>query len=111
MKMKRALFVLLAATSIVAFTPDKSESGHYHTCFGERVTMRGSYANDVITGTPGRDVIVAQSGQDFVYGNGGPDLICGNSGNDTLVGGDGRDKTNGGKGDDICEAERRRKCE
>lgn len=114
--MKRSSFAGLAATSALAASllvpaTTVAEAGHLHSCFGKRVTLRGTFARDVIQGTAGPDVIVAGGGDDLIFGNDGNDRICGNSGRDTILGGEGFDRSNGGGGKDSCEAERRRRCE
>lgn len=60
--------------------------------------VRGSEADDTITGTAGRDLLndVAEGGFDF----GGDDTVYGGAGDDALVGGLGEDHLHGQTGDD-----------
>lgn len=62
------------------------------------VYVRGTDADDAITGTSGNDFLndVAEGGVDY----GGDDNIAGGAGDDSLVGGDGNDTLDGGSGDD-----------
>lgn len=62
------------------------------TCFGKRVTIKGTSGKDRLRGTPGRDVIAGLGGRDRIAGRGGNDLICGGRGSDRLFG-DGGNET------------------
>lgn len=70
------------------------------TCFGKRVSIRGTAGADTLTGTKKADVILAKAGDDTIRGAGGADRICGGRGADRVHGGNGRDKLSGGTGSD-----------
>jgi Ca2+-binding RTX toxin-like protein len=70
-------------------------------CRGRVVTIRGTAADDVLTGTDGADVIHGLEGDDRIEGLGGNDIICGGTGSDEILGGDGRDRLYGNNGNDI----------
>ena len=63
--------------------------------------IRGSDADDTITGTNANDLLndLAEDGIDY----GGNDTVFGLAGNDILIGGDGDDSLNGGADDDHLE--------
>ncbi|MCP3421904.1 calcium-binding protein [Nocardioides pinisoli] len=69
-------------------------------CMGERATLVGTPARDVLIGGDGPDVIWGAGGKDTIDGGGGQDLICGGAGKDTIDGGPGSDGVTGGAGDD-----------
>lgn len=61
-----------------------------------RLTWRGTWQADTITGTNIRDLIRGGSGDDTLRGAGGDDILNGDAGRDLLSGGDGNDQLNGG---------------
>ena len=63
-------------------------------------SLKGTTADDVITGCPGRDVIDALAGNDKVDALAGADRLSGGTGNDDLNGGAGNDIVRGGDGKD-----------
>lgn len=73
-----------------------------NTCWGRKVTIRGTLQDDTINGTSGRDVIFAYGGNDAIFGNGGNDWICGRNGSDYIDGGLGTNAAAGGKDFDTC---------
>ncbi|MCF7544292.1 calcium-binding protein [Pseudomonas petrae] len=62
--------------------------------------MKGSDADQYLTGYAGDDVINAGAGDDTVYGGTGSDTLLGGAGVDTLYGEDGGDSLFGGVGND-----------
>jgi Ca2+-binding RTX toxin-like protein len=62
--------------------------------------MKGSDADQYLTGYAGDDVINAGAGDDTVYGGTGSDTLLGGAGADTLYGEDGGDSLLGGAGND-----------
>jgi Ca2+-binding RTX toxin-like protein len=62
--------------------------------------MKGSDADQYLTGYAGDDVINAGAGDDTVYGGTGSDTVLGGAGADTLYGEDGGDSLLGGAGND-----------
>ncbi|WP_024671377.1 calcium-binding protein, partial [Pseudomonas tremae] len=62
--------------------------------------MKGSDADQYLTGYAGDDVINAGAGDDTVYGGNGSDTLLGGAGADTLYGEDGGDSLLGGAGND-----------
>jgi hypothetical protein len=70
------------------------------TCGGERATIVGTRARDVLRGGARRDVIAGLGGNDRLSGLRGNDLLCGGKGGDTILGGAGRDRLRGQTGDD-----------
>lgn len=67
----------------------------------ERLTLRGSDGNDVITGGAYRDRIFGGNDDDILSGGGEGDYLKGENGNDWLDGGAGNDEVRGGAGMDI----------
>lgn len=65
------------------------------------LTMLGSNANDVLTGTNDADIIKGLKGNDVIRGKDGDDLLIGNEGRDRMRGDDGDDMMLGGDGRDI----------
>lgn len=88
-----AVALVAAGSSVGAQAPE--------LCNGLAVTIHGSDAGDVLSGTPGNDVIAAGNGDDLVDGGGGDDVICGGNGNDVIAGGDGDDVLLGENGIDV----------
>lgn len=70
-------------------------------CQGRRVTLLGTAARDVITGTRRADVIASLGGRDLVRGGRGDDVICTGAGADRAIGGAGADAIDGGAGKDV----------
>lgn len=62
--------------------------------------IRGTSADDVLTGTANGESLFGYEGNDQIYGFGGNDTLNGHEGNDSLYGGDGSDTLYGGIGDD-----------
>lgn len=82
------------------------------SCFGRRITIRGTFGDDNIHGTDGPDVIFAYSGSDLIIGGKGNDYVCARFGDDTVIGGQGFDYVDCGGGDDVAlQSERARYCE
>jgi Ca2+-binding RTX toxin-like protein len=71
---------------------------HTDTCFGEKVTIRGTEYSDTIDGTSGDDVI--DGGGDVINGLEGDDMICAGDLADSIDSGPGDDHVWGGGGDD-----------
>ncbi|MDX6683491.1 MAG: virginiamycin lyase [Solirubrobacteraceae bacterium] len=65
----------------------------------------GSRATDVIFGLAGNDVLRGMAGADCVFGESGADRIFGGAGADTLLGGDGADVLQGDAGDDAIDGD------
>jgi len=81
-------------------------------CLGKRVTIRGTYGEDVIHGTDGPDVIFAYAGDDLIQGGKGDDRICARWGDDTINAGKGFDRVDCGPGIDFAlQAESTTSCE
>ena len=68
--------------------------------FGDRCTIEGTSAGELLVGTSGRDVICARGGDDVIDGLAGDDVLLGAEGDDVLRGGPGRDIAQGGDGID-----------
>jgi Ca2+-binding RTX toxin-like protein len=75
--------------------------------------IKGTQADDLLTGTAVDDHIVAKkgndqasglAGNDNITGNKGDDLLNGDDGDDTLTGNQGADLVNGGAGNDLVKA-------
>lgn len=66
-------------------------------------TVRGTLADDNLTGSAGGDVLNGAGGNDILDGGAGNDLLSGEDGNDTLVGGAGIDILEGGTGNDTLD--------
>jgi hypothetical protein len=106
---------------VAKFGPTAGAPVAKELCKGEKVTLRGTTADDRLRGTAGADVIVTGDGSDAVSSGGGNDVVCGGAGNDRLKGqaGDdlllgqrGRDTLLGGGGVDGCHGGvRARSCE
>jgi Ca2+-binding RTX toxin-like protein len=96
----------------VPFGDPGKPGGWDDRCWGKRVTIRGSYTADTITGTNGPDVIFAYAGSDSVSGGRGNDRICGRWGADLILsGGGGYDRVDGGgELDLLCFGEVTRNC-
>ena len=62
--------------------------------------IRGTAADDELTGTERRDLVFGRAG-DTILGLGGSDFLFGNRGNDSLDGGEGRDFLWGGSHGDV----------
>lgn len=118
--------VLLAGTAVLALAatqtqpPSNSEAAsilggprnhHRVTCYKRSPTVRGGSGDDFLLGTNSNDIIWGGGGSDVIFAGPGDDRICGGRGNDRLYGGDGFDRTNGGSGTDVCDSDRRKKCE
>jgi len=100
----------------VAFTlvsADTGKPGRWDDlCLGRPVTIRGTYADDIIHGTDGPDVIFAYYGDDLIQGGRGGDRICARGGADTINAGQDFDRVDCGSGDDLAlQAEGTRNCE
>ena len=135
---KRLVLALSVAALGTAFTQAPSVSAEAAPAPGPR--CRGEVATIFVPGTPGTatsvegtngdDVIVTGKGQESSYAKGGRDIICtragaeiinggpgddrmgGGPGADRLSGRRGLDRANGGTGkDDVCAAEREKRCE
>jgi uncharacterized delta-60 repeat protein len=65
------------------------------------INVKGSAANDTITGAKGVDTLYGFAGDDTIYGLAGNDLLFGGDGNDYLDGGAGKNTLDGGAGNDI----------
>jgi Ca2+-binding RTX toxin-like protein len=65
--------------------------------------VKGSNANDVLTGNGGSNELFGQGGDDSVSGGAGDDLLDGGAGRDSLDGGDGTDRCTGGETVKGCE--------
>jgi len=63
--------------------------------------LSGGDGNDNIFAGTGADVVSGGSGDDDILGQGGSDQLSGDSGRDTLRGGSGNDIVSGGAGDDL----------
>lgn len=87
---------LLLATSVLA-TP---ATAAVPRCFGEKATIVGTSADDVLNGSSRRDVIAGRGGDDVIKGHGRADLICAGKGDDVVRGGDGVDLMFGQGGND-----------
>ena len=70
-------------------------------CNGLLPTIKGTNADEVLTGTKEIDVIMGLGGNDVIDGSNAGDVICGGAGNDTVDGANGDDHVNGGFGDDV----------
>jgi len=70
------------------------------------LTMLGSNANDVLTGTNDADIIKGLKGNDVIRGKDGDDLLIGNEGRDRMRGDDGDDMMLGGNGRDVIVGHR-----
>ena len=97
----RRLILGAAIVGAMAIAPAANADTGGKTCFGKKLTIKGTLHRDVIHGTPHNDVIDTYSGNDVIYGGGGNDLICSGSGNDVIVGGAGEDKLDGYRGQDL----------
>ncbi len=137
LSMKRGVVGLATATLGMALLQaplaNAASGAPTPTCSGEVATIflpSTKQSATAVEGTNGDDVIVTGRGQDRVDGNGGRDVICtrggadiihggrgddqmrGGAGADRLSGRRGLDRANGGKGsNDVCAAERERRCE
>lgn len=121
----RSRFGVSVASSVACLTlaaltiaPGEAARGGPDVCFGQRPTIRGTDASEVLIGTEGADVIVGGGGMDVIRGRGGDDRICDNalgSGGSTdrynrLRGGAGNDRLSGGPdlqggpGDDLLRS-------
>ncbi|KIT17395.1 calcium-binding protein [Jannaschia aquimarina] len=69
----------------------------------EPVNLKGTSADDVLSGTDGDDAIRGRGGDDALSGGAGDDRLKGNGGHDEMSGGEGDDRLKGGKGDDTIE--------
>ncbi len=68
-------------------------------------TLRGTEADDTLTGITGNNELHGEGGNDTLIGNTGDDSLFGGDGDDTLSGGTGgADNFYGGAGDDIINA-------
>jgi Ca2+-binding RTX toxin-like protein len=95
-------FVLASGTT-VSTGADLAGNPNMLRCRGFRVTIRGTFHNDVMFGTKFSDVIRAYRGDDVIFSGKGNDIICGNHGNDIIHGnGGGQDNGYGGRGFDRC---------
>ena len=67
--MRTHLYVLVFILTAAAITrPSSDASAAPLTCDGERVTIEGTGAGEVLTGTPRRDVIHGRGGDDTIRG-------------------------------------------
>src|SRR5438874_11589906 len=96
MSVRRVLTLAAAATAVWPATAVASP-----TCFGHKVTIKGTLHNDTIVGTDGPDVINTYDGNDVIDGRGGNDLICSGNGNDIVQGGAGNGKSIELRGDEV----------
>jgi Ca2+-binding RTX toxin-like protein len=74
------------------------------------VRARGGADTVTLSGFQGRRFRCPQAPH-HAYGGAGPDELRGRRHNDTLIGGSGLDSADGHKGWDVCDTERRRRCE
>lgn len=70
-----------------------------------RGRIRGTEADDIVTGSKRSDRITAGDGDDAVIGRSGGDRLYGQAGNDHLSGGAGRDRLFGGDGMDVLRGD------
>ncbi|MFC3116259.1 flagellinolysin [Cellvibrio fontiphilus] len=63
--------------------------------------VKGTTADDYITGSGNGDVINGSEGNDVIHAKAGADILDGGEGDDTLTGGYGKDVLIGGKGNDL----------
>lgn len=105
-------FLLLSRTEqTVALTLDIGLAGTQNLGDGttvtgiERLTYRGGFGADRITGGALADELSGNSGDDSLSGAGGNDTLSGSAGLDTLLGGDGNDSLDGGSGNDRLEGQ------
>ncbi|MEX1345202.1 MAG: calcium-binding protein [Candidatus Limnocylindrales bacterium] len=101
--MKKNLIVPVAITAALTLIPALTAAAETPAgwCLGEKPTIVGTNAGEVVWGTNGDDVIHARGGADTVYGLGGDDIICGGAGQDKVRGGPGNDVVVGSKGNDL----------
>ena len=122
--------VMLSAAllGVALLIPATSQGTHGRPGACDHATITAGNGGKVVVGTPGPDIIKGGRGADTIYGRGGNDKICGGPGPDRvfgqrgndrmwgnhapdlLVGGRGFDRARGGPGDDVCRAERKRRC-
>ncbi|MDJ0571132.1 MAG: choice-of-anchor Q domain-containing protein [Pleurocapsa sp. MO_192.B19] len=71
----------------------------------ENLYIRGTNADDILTGGQGNDTIKGRNGDDSISGGSGNDLLNGGRGDDTIDAGSGDDTVSGGGGDDSLAGE------
>jgi Ca2+-binding RTX toxin-like protein len=97
--MKRRLLTVLAGSALLL-----SGVGLLSPSAGARVecTIKGTAANDRLTGTTRDDVICGRAGQDQLFGEEGNDYVLGGQGDDQLAGQNGSDRLKGGPDDELA---------
>jgi hypothetical protein len=95
-----AALVLAAVACLFVGAASSAASTRDSSCFGRRVTIWGTYADDEIQGTRHDDVIRGLAGDDVIWGLGGNDRLCAGRGDDRVFGNTRRDRVKGGPGED-----------
>src|ERR671914_85708 len=94
-----AALVLAAVACLFVGAASSAASTRDSSCFGRRVTIWGTYADDEIQGTRHDDVIRGLAGDDVIWGLGGNDRLCAGRGDDRVFGNTRRDRVKGGPGE------------
>src|SRR6266545_2500824 len=95
--------VLLVVPAVALFAGGGAAQNPPPNCFGQKPTLVGGPAVDLICGNDNNDAIHGGGGNDKIDGGSDGDTLNGDAGNDTVDGGVAGDAVSGGTGDDTVD--------